>query len=299
MKKIFVILGLSMLMACENESGIHTGSELTNESNTAIVSIHVDDFSVEQGEMPPTTRGTAVSDYASLKAITLAFYKSDGSQQYKAIQFRDSMGEGETFGEFTTSLPMGSFTMVVLGSSATNAAANVTLTDATTAGYDDSVRETFLATQTVTVSSNEPLNLTASLNRIIAKVSVVSIDGRAADVHAIRTTFSGGGKSFNPTTGLNTSDVGFSNTVTTTVVVGNTTNIGNAIFLASDEQTMDITIETLDADNHVLFSKTVTNVPLKRNRQTTLTGAMYTAGASASSFQLTTTDWLTSNNVTF
>ena len=84
----------------------------------------------------------------------------------------------------------------------------------------------------------------------------------------------------------------------TNKAVGSTTDIGTALFLATDDQTMNITIETLDASNNVLFSKTVSNVPLKRNRVTTLTGAMYSASASATSFQVNT-DWLTANNVNF
>ena len=45
---------------------------------------------------------------------------------------------------------------------------------------------------------------------------------------------------------------------------------------------MDVTIETLDSDGNTLFSAVVNNVPLKRNRLTTLTGAMYHAGANSS-----------------
>ena len=299
MKKIFIIFGLSLLMACENESGITTGSELTNESNTTTVSIHVDDFLVEQGEILPTTRATTVGDYANLKAITLAFYKSDGTEAYKHTQFKEVASTYTTFGEFSTSLPMGSFTMVVLGYTSADASGEITLTSATSAGYEDGVRETFCSTQEVNVNTNTPINLTATLSRIIAKVTVASTDGRTADVHAIRTTFSGGGTTFNPTTGLNVSNTGYSKTVVTNRPVGSTTSSVSALFLASDEQTMDITIETLDEDDNVLFSKTVTDVPLKRNRATTLTGAMYTASASAGSFQLTTTEWLTTNSVNF
>ena len=55
---------------------------------------------------------------------------------------------------------------------------------------------------------------------------------------------------------------------------------------------MNVTIETLDADENVLFTKTIENVPFKRNRITTLTGAMYSAASSAGSFQLNT-EWIT------
>ena len=61
---------------------------------------------------------------------------------------------------------------------------------------------------------------------------------------------------------------------------------------------MDITIEALDASNNVLFTKVVPNVPLKRNRVTTLTGQVFTAGTSAASFKVET-DWIEGNTVEF
>lgn len=56
-------------------------------------------------------------------------------------------------------------------------------------------------------------------------------------------------------------------------------------FLYADEETMDITIEVLDAGDNALFTHTVSNVPFKRNRKTILQGAIFTAGASSSAFQ--------------
>lgn len=291
--QVFFAAMALMAASCSNES-----EEQETKQDLVPVMVRVNDFTVSQGEYL-ATRATAVSDYANLKALTLAFYKSDGTEQYKHVQYKADASTYTSYGEFSTSLPMGTYTMVVLGSTAESAAAgNIVLTGLHAASYADVVRETFVAKEEVTVSSNTPLNLSATLDRSIAKVTVVSTDGRAANVHSIRTTFAGGGKSVDPTTGLNTTNAGYSNTVVTTRPVGNTTTVYNALFLATDEQTMNITIETLDEDGNVLFSKTVPNVPLKRNRETTLTGAMYSASASAGSFQLNA-DWLTGNGVSF
>jgi hypothetical protein len=64
---------------------------------------------------------------------------------------------------------------------------------------------------------------------------------------------------------------------------------------------MDGTIETLDAEEHVVLSKTIEGVPLKRNRQTTLTGSLYgnsNASVSANSFMVNTS-WLDAQNISF
>lgn len=113
----------------------------------------------------------------------------------------------------------------------------------------------------------------------------------------IRTTYSAGGKSFNPTTGLATVNDGFAVTNTPSSAV-TTLDVSNYTFLATDEQTMDITIEALDAGENVLLTKVVSNVPLRRNRITTLRGQVFTAGTSSSTFQVDS-DWLEGNEVPF
>ena len=111
-------------------------------------------------------------------------------------------------------------------------------------------------------------------------------------------TLSAGSKSFNPTTGYAPSNTGIVNTVGISASVGATSESATCVFLIADEQTMDVTIETLDADGAVLFSKTVTNVPFKRNRRTKLTGAMYTNEALSGAFQVETA-WLDAHNANF
>ena len=70
------------------------------------------------------------------------------------------------------------------------------------------------------------------------------------------------------------------------------------LFLNTDEQDIDVTIETLDADGNTLFSKTIEDVPFKRNRVTKLTGAMYTNEALSGTFKIET-DWLSDYNAEF
>ena len=111
-------------------------------------------------------------------------------------------------------------------------------------------------------------------------------------------TFAAGGKAFDPTTGLATVNTGSVSTVSIGVEVGARSGSIGYIFLATDEQEMNVTIETLDADGNTIYTKTVNSVPFKRNRITKLTGAIYSTNASAGSFQVNT-DWLSDYNDTF
>ena len=211
---------------------------------------------------------------------------------------KGSMPEGDTFGEFSTSLPIGSYTMVVLGYVLYDDD-ELTLTSPTQAEWTNGCpRETFAATQAVNVTSTTALNLTATLDRIVACLQVISTDGRMANVNKVRMTFSAGGKAFSPTTGLATANTGSVSMVGVSATVGTSSTSIGYVFLATDEQTMDITIQTLDSDGNPIYSTVVNNVPFQRNRRTRLTGAIYGASTGAGSFQVNTS-WLKDDPIAF
>ena len=296
-----ILMAAAVLLAataCSNENEWSGNTQVTNEKTMVPVTVHVSDFSVSMEDMPggATRAASAVADYDGVKAITLAFYNG-ATEVYKTTQLRSDNTTYTTFGEFDCTLPMGSYTMVVLGyGMGQNNEDVLTLTSPTQAEYTEGrVRETFAVTQAVNINSTNAVDISATLNRIVAKVEITSTDNRPASVAKIRATFSGGGMAFNPTTGLATANNGFSNTVVLQNALGGTSGIVSYLFLATDEQTMDVTFETLDASDNVLYTKTITNVPLKRNRQTTLRGVMFTNSSTSGSFQVET-DWLSAND---
>ena len=265
----------------------------------APVKVVVDDFAVSMEDFSGTrTDPSSVGSYNNVKALTLAFYTADGTEVYKATQLKGSMPEGKTFGEFNFSLPIDNYTMVVLGYGK-EVDDPLELTSPTVAAYTGAhSRETLVKTQAVSIPNANPVHLSATLDRIIAKLEVNSSDTRTAGAKKVRMTMSGGSMGFNPTTGLATDNAGFSNTVGISAAVGATTKSVSYLFLASDKQTMNVTIDVLDADGAVLVSKTVNDVPFQRNRVTKLTGLLYTANGVTSSFTVNT-DWLEDYNVTF
>ena len=299
MKNSILFAGMILLAAsCSNDE---CGNFVENNGGYTPVTVSVSGFSVEQGYFPGTggmTRATAVGSYSGVSFLTLAFYASNGTEVYKHTQEKGNLEQGETFGEFSTPLPIGSYTMVVLGYVLYDDDA-LTLTSPTQAEWTvNAPRETFAATQAVNVTNTTALNLTATLDRIVSQLKVISTDNRTANVEKIRMTFAAGGKQFSPTTGLATVNTGSVSTVSAGVAVGERSASIGYVFLATDEQTMDVTIETLDAQGNTIFSKTVENVPFQRNRKTKLTGAIYSASAAAGSFQVNT-EWLADYSDTF
>ena len=285
------VAALSLLAACSIKE------DRTDCSLTAPVSVHVNDFALSLEDFPTKTTQTAAA-YSGVKALTLAFYQG-ASEAYKETQIKGALEDGETFGEFSLSLPMGSYTMVVIGHGLNDGEPAVTLTSPTSASFGDyPARETFACTEGVNINSSSAIDIGVTLERIVTKLQVASSDARVEGAVSVRMTFAAGGKAFSPASGLALSDSGFSNTVGISSAVGATSLSNSYLFLSSDDQDIDVTLETLDADGNTLFSKTITGVPFQRNRVTILTGAMYTNSGIGGSFQLNT-DWLAGRNLSF
>ena len=98
----------------------------------------------------------------------------------------------------------------------------------------------------------------------------------------------------NPQTGLAVSNNGLSNTVAISTGVGVASNTISYLFLGSDPQTMNVTVETLRSNGTVYSTRTVTDVPLQRNKVTVLRGPMY-SNASGASFTVSTS-WVGDTN---
>lgn len=282
---ILFVLFVFALTSCTSES----------ESSSALeapVTVSVSDFAVTVSDFPDAqTRAVSPASYADVKALTLIFFKGT-ENVYEATQWKSDATSYTTFGVFTCSLPVGTYTMVVVGRNYSDGD-EFAITSPTAAAYtSERVRETFNYSEVVTIADTNPVNLSATLSRIVARLIVKSTDPRPAEAVKIRTTYAKGGKGFDPSSGLATTDAGYTLTNTPTAAAGQTAGVFNFVFLASDEETMTITIEALDAANTVLSTKVVPNVPMKRNKTTMLSGAIYTDASTATSTFDLDTDWL-------
>ena len=288
------VVSVFTLISCSSAS-----EEVLNPSSpTAPVRIQITDFSISMDDINETPTRAAVSPDGVVGALTLAFYASDGTKMYEATQLKSDASTYTTFGAFSCGLPVGSYTMVAIGRYvSTND--EFSLTSPTDAAFtSERVRETFCKTQSVSVTSTAPLDLSVTLNRIVTQLLIVSTDFRPEGVSKLRTTYAAGSKSFNPTTGLAIGNAGFSLTNNSSAAVGTTIEVKNFAFLATDEQTMTITLEVLDDDDNVLITKEIPNVSLKRNRKTILRGPVFTPSASSASF-LIETSWLDDHTINF
>ena len=250
---------------------------------SAPVTVSVSGFNVSQE--PFTKAVQSVEDATAIKAITLAFY-SGNTEVYKAVQLRDDATTYTTFGNFSLRLPHGNYTMVVI---AEGSATAVELSSPTEAELtDERIRDVFTTTQSVSVSGIDPIDISATLQRIVALVGVTSTDPRPAEAVKLRMTFSEGSMRFNPTSGLAIDlEEDYQNTIVIAEAIGAVAKPASLLLLRADEVTLDITLETLDANDNVLYTTTLTNVPVKRGTVTALRGNLFSLTGSGS-FQLDT-----------
>lgn len=280
---VIALVVVVLLVGCHKEN--------TSEATlSAKVTVTVNDFTISQEDFPGAK--TSPASYSGVKAMTLAFFDANGGQVYCTTQLRADNTTYTTFGQFELSLNLGSYTMIVLGY---GSEVPMTVTSATEASYTaDRCRETFVAAQTVNVTSTNPLSLSAELSRVVSKLIVNSTDPRISGVDSVRMTFSAGGKGVNPQTGLASNSNGLSNTLAIGAAVGATSSSASYLFLNADQQSMTVTVETLRTNGTVYSTRTVENVPLQRNAITLLTGPLYT-NASGANFTLSTA-WIGDTN---
>ena len=286
MVKVFYYVAAMLLLAATSCSSDSENSVVTPQTSVP-VTVRVDGFTQSLEDFSGSSHRAAqsVESYSNVKAITLAFYDANGVEQCKMEQLRDDHTTYTSFGEFSCSLPIGSYTLVAI---ARGLLPNdvFTLNSAVEAVYGGLTRETFAGTKAVVINSTSAQNQNISLNRVCAKLTIETNDVRPAGIAKVRTTYGQGSKTFSPTTGFATDNNGFV-IINTPSIVGEPIAISSYVFLTENTQTMDITIETLDANDQVVFSTVVHDVPFKRNRVTKLQGSLFSSSV-ASAIQVET-----------
>lgn len=289
-RKIFFYPVLILMMA---GCGGDDLSQVTNAERVP-VQVHLSGFTVTHEDISKTRAAQSVADYSGVKILYLLFFDATtGTEVCRYVQDKNEPTSYTNFGEFACQLPLGSYTLVAIGRGSSSGD-EFAIVSPTEAGYNsERARETLTYTQQVVIDKPTPVNLDVELKRIVARVQVVATDNAVANFAKVRTTYSAGGKQFNPTTGQALSNTGFS-VVNTPKNPEETVDVASYVFLQTDEQTMDITIEMLDANNQVLFKKVARDIELKRNRTTKLTGALFSDEAV---MRVKVEDWLEKNEV--
>ena len=218
------------------------------------------------------TRGTvSIGDYFSRIAVQL--FDADGQKVFDKVKTQSR--EDDDFGTLSVGLTAGTYTVVAVGHSSP-VTPTIKSTELVQFTAKDGVKnsDTFCHYGTVTIDA-EHTSHELRMNRMTAMVAFEFTDEALPENYAgIRIDYTGGSANFNPSTAEGCTKSSQSETR------GKGT-IQYQVFTfpyLSNEGTLKMTLTALDANQNTLTTKTLTDVPVTRNRITRCSGPLFGSG---------------------
>lgn len=253
---LFVLLSI-FVISCEKLS-------LPEEASQPKGNLTLTVNQLDQIPFDASTRAVA-SDVCA--RLNFAIYNTEGT---RIKQINQKIGDSE-FGTASFQLIPGTYRMVALAHSSNG---NPTMTNPgkiqfnKTTGYTD----TFLYSNEITIDE-EALNLSLTLNRIVALCRFVINDAIPSSIAKIEFKYTGGSGTFDAATGL--ASTNGTQTVDFEVHEGNTqTQYDLYTFLHDLTGTIHLKVTAMDANNNEI-QKREFDIPLKQNQITRFTGTFF------------------------
>ena len=248
---------LAMLTACEKP--------ITPEG---------DDGNVHLTFVPTThdvsTRGTvAIGDYFSRLAVQM--FDQDGNKVFDKVKTQSR--DDDDFGTLNVGLTAGTYTVVAVGHSSP-VTPTIKSTDMVQFTAKDGIKnsDTFSYCGNVTIDADHTSH-ELRMNRMTAMVMFEFTDETMPTNYvALRADYSGGSANFNPSTSEGCTKS------TQSELRGKATPYFFTFPYLSDTGTLKMTLTALDADENTLTTKTLTDVPVTRNRITHCQGTLFGNG---------------------
>lgn len=253
---LFVLLSI-FVISCEKLS-------LPEEASQPKGNLTLTVNQLDQIPFDASTRAVA-SDVCA--RLNFAIYNTEGT---RIKQINQKIGDSE-FGTASFQLIPGTYRMVALAHSSNG---NPTMTNPgkiqfnKTTGYTD----TFLYSNEITIDE-EALNLSLTLNRIVALCRFVINDAIPSSIAKLEFKYTGGSGTFDAATGL--ASTNGTQTVDFEVHEGNTqTQYDLYTFLHDLTGTIHLKVTAMDANNNEI-QKREFDIPLKQNQITRFTGTFF------------------------
>lgn len=258
MKKTLVyLLDLMLFASCVNSI-----EEELQQGNKVI------DFNISfDVENEPMSR--AISDY--VKSIELFDY-----MEGKEITHISQASTDNDFGSVQLDASFGTHQLVFVGHNSGSCEY-----DGSSLSFDK-VTDTFSYATSLTVN-NETETQNITLNRQIGKLTLYVNDAIPENAAKMIITVDGYSNELNPITGKGSEGFEF-----TKEFIYNESHIGATksnyhlySFIPSDGYEVDVNIRVVDTNGDDIYNRDVTEVPLRKNQQTTIRGSLFTAGLKA------------------
>jgi hypothetical protein len=218
-----------------------------------------------------TTRGTvAIGDYFSRLAVQM--FDQDGNKVWDKVKTQSR--DDDDFGTLNVGLTAGTYTVVAVGHSSP-VTPTIKSTEMVQFTAKDGIKnsDTFAYCGNVTIDADHTSH-ELRMNRATAMVSFEFSDETMPTNYAgIRVDYSGGSANFNPSTMEGCTKSSQSE------LRGKSSQYYVFTFpYMSAEGTLKMTLTALDADENTLLMRTLTDIPVTRNRITKCTGKLFGDG---------------------
>ena len=234
-----------------------------------------DDGNVHLTFVPTThdlTRGTiSIGDYFSRLAVQM--FDADGNRVFDKVKTQSM--DDDDFGTLNVGLTAGTYTIVAVGHSSP-VTPTIKSTEMVQFTAKDGIKnsDTFAYCGSVTIDADHTSH-ELRMNRATAMVSFEFSDETMPDNYAgICVDYNGGSANFSPTT-----MEGCTKSSQSETRLNRATQYQVFTFpYLSNEGLLKMTLTALDADQNTLTTKTLTDVPVTRNRITHCQGALFGEG---------------------
>ncbi|MCF0197683.1 MAG: hypothetical protein HUK03_10750, partial [Bacteroidaceae bacterium] len=231
------------------------------DTETGVKDITLSVINYQQYGFDEITRaGADVLDH-----LSMAIFNATTGEVVGTLTTQNKGEEG--YGTFRTTLPYGSYQLVIVGYNGTKLCN--TLTPSKVAFEDAAVPMTFYCNKLLTVSDETPTTQPITINRAVTAFVLNIKDAVPANVASFHFVAMSGGCSFNPQTGFTEETAGRVHTLVVpgSIIGEKNVNFTSYLFLPSEEANVTYEVTALDANGDVVRQRTFTDAPLKVNRR--------------------------------
>lgn len=264
--------------------------------DTQLHQVNVNFTSFDFTTTPMTRAGESTTIPENLNRISISVFSSSAAEAVVTLtQSRESLGEGETFGNISFTLPLGTYTLVAVVHEAKEATETTAAEPAVTINSPSlvtlpskSIRDTYAKVQTFTVIRDGASVSLSMGKRINAAFRLETTDNVPEGVSSLYIVTASDGAvklpnnpTFNPSTGFATAAWNYDINLSSTP--GAPFDRSISLLLPSDELITDITIDAYNGTSKLqAYGLTLPNVKLQRAYITHAKGTFFTANGTGS-----------------
>ncbi len=292
MRKTFLFIATCMMIcaSCQQSAELESSESSSEFVTTETAPVNLTFFDVSMEDI--TSRAATRADESTLKTneyftrLDVSFFSTDYKKTYQYHQTTDSTD----FGNLTVSLPIGNYKLVAIAHKL-DEAFDVSDTTSVSSPYTEDLSDVAYIFTGLTVGTSGATSV-CQLERPIAAFKLTSTDLLPDTVYSVKVTLKDYcGNSFDPRTSFADSPAEYSLIkVPTHKTNSNTTALNFFMFVAQQQQYVDIHVDILDVNGVVLNEFDFDDVYIEQKKRTTYTGAMYSPSANELSFSSTITN---------